>query len=518
MNGFTVTQGPISILSVSPSSGLQGQTLASVVITARNTAFVNGTTVADFGAGITVNSLTVNSGFKATANITIQSNATAGARTLTVTTGTQVVSKTNGFTVTVPSITSVTPNSGQQGETLTSVAIIGQNTHFVQGTTVANFGAGITINSLTVNSVTSATANITVANNIILGFRTVKLTTGTEVASLVNGFTVTQGPISILSASPSSGLQGQTLASVIITARNTALRQRYDGRRLRSGNHREQPDGKQRVQSDGEHHDPEQRHGRRTDRDRDTGTQVVSKTNAFTVTVPSITSVTPNSGQQGQTLTSVAIIGQNTHFVQGTTVANFGAGITINSLTVNSATIATANITVANNIILGFRTVKLTTGTEVASLVNGFTVTQGPISILSASPSSGQQGQTLASVIITARNTAFVNGTTVADFGAGITVNSLTVNSAFKATANITIQSNATAGARTVTVTTGTQVVSKTNAFTVTVSVNHIRHTDLRTARPNPAECHNRRPEHAFRAGHDRRRLRHWRYAQQFHG
>ena len=32
---------------------------------------------------------------------------------------------------------------------------------------------------------------------------------------------------------------------------------------------------------------------------------------------PSIVSVTPNSGQQGQTLASVAIIGQNTNFVQG---------------------------------------------------------------------------------------------------------------------------------------------------------------------------------------------------------
>ena len=245
------------------------------MITARNTAFVNGTTVADFGAGITVNSLTVNSAFKATANITIQSNATAGARTVTVTTGTQVVSKTNAFTVTVPSITSVTPNSGQQGQTLTSVAIIGQNTHFVQGTTVANFGAGITINSLTVNSATSATANITAGNNIILGFRTVKLTTGTEVASLVNGFTVTQGPISILSASPSSGLQGQTLASVVITARNTA-------------------------------------------------------------------------------------------FVNGTTVADFGAGITVNSLTVNSAFKATANITIQSNATAGARTVTaaLCTGIE----------------------------------------------------------------------------------------------------------------------------------------------------------
>ena len=62
----------------------------------------------------------------------------------------------------------------------------------------------------------------------------------------------------------------------------------------------------------------------------------------------SLTSLTPNTGQVGQTL-SVAIVGQNTHFVQGTTLASFGAGITVNSLTVNSATSATANITIAGH-------------------------------------------------------------------------------------------------------------------------------------------------------------------------
>jgi hypothetical protein len=285
VNGFIVTQGPISTLSVSPGSGQQGQTLATVVIIAQNTAFVNGTTVADFGAGITVNSLTVNNAYKATANITVQSGATIGGRTVTLTTGTQVVSKTNAFTVTLApaSITSVTPNSGQQGETLASVAIAGQNTNFVPGTTVGDFGPGITINTLTVNSAASATANITVANNSTLGFRTVKLTTGTEVASLVNAFTVTLPPASI-------------------------------------------------------------------------------------------TSVTPNSGQQGQTLTSVAIIGQNTNFVPGTTVGDFGTGVTINNLTVNGATSATANITIQLGAFLGSRTITMTTGTEVAKLTNGFTV------------------------------------------------------------------------------------------------------------------------------------------------
>src|SRR5262249_3177104 len=102
---------------------------------------------------------------------------------------------------------------------------------------------------------------------------------------------------------------------------------------------------------------------------------IAVKIGSTTSSVPLIASVTPNSGQQGQTLASLVIVGQDTNFVQGTTVASFGSGITVNSLTVTSATSATANITIGNGTTVGARTVILTTGTETASLTNGFTVT-----------------------------------------------------------------------------------------------------------------------------------------------
>jgi 6-phosphogluconolactonase (cycloisomerase 2 family) len=53
-------------------------------------------------------------------------------------------------------------------------------------------------------------------------------------------------------------------------------------------------------------------------------------------------SVNPNTGQQGQQNLSVTITGQATHFSQGTTVANFGSGVQVQSLTVGSPTAATA--------------------------------------------------------------------------------------------------------------------------------------------------------------------------------
>ena len=93
--------------------------------------------------------------------------------------------------VVVPALLSVTANSGQQGRQNISVAITGQFTHFSQGTTTANFGTGITVTSLTVNSATSATAVLNVTADAALGATNVTMTSGLEVATLTNGFTVT---------------------------------------------------------------------------------------------------------------------------------------------------------------------------------------------------------------------------------------------------------------------------------------------------------------------------------------
>jgi hypothetical protein len=86
----------------------------------------------------------------------------------------------------------LSPDSGLTGESL-AVTITGQFTHFAQGTTTADFGAGITVR-LTVNSATSATANLSIDPLATTGPRTVTLTTGTEVVSLTNGFLVTARP------------------------------------------------------------------------------------------------------------------------------------------------------------------------------------------------------------------------------------------------------------------------------------------------------------------------------------
>ena len=297
--------GPVASLSnVAPASAQQGATL-NVVLTGQSTNFAAGTTHAGFGAGITVNSVTVTSPTSATANITVDSTAFTGGRTVTVTTGSrsrhqyvQRHRRTGGPDG------SVAPNSATQGQSNLNITITGQGTHFAQGVTTASFGGDITVNTVTVTSATSATVNVTLQDFATPGLRTVTLTTGGENAALVNGFNVIAGTARVTAVTPASGLQGQTL--------------------------------------------------------------------------------------------NVAVTGQFTAFVNGTTTASFGPGITVNSVTVSSATTATRQRHDRRPRRHRQRTVTLTTGAQIASSLAGgsfFSVTRGPAAITGISPASGRQAE-----------------------------------------------------------------------------------------------------------------------------
>jgi len=126
--------------------------------------------------------------------------------------------------------------------------------------------------------------------------------------------------------------------------------------------------------------------------------------NALNFNVYSLQSVNPITGQLGQTLANVAVTGQYTGFVQGTTVAGFGAGIGVNSVTVNSPTTATIGIAIASDATLGVRDITMTTGGEVATLAGGFTVVVVPpaLSVVqnpTANFTQGENGATYSVVV-----------------------------------------------------------------------------------------------------------------------
>lgn len=395
-NSANLTINPPAVIqSVIPNSGLPGTTVG-VTIQGLYSNFFKGTSVVSAGPGITVQSATVMSSTVMTAQFVIAAGAVPGPRTVTVTTAAEVASLANGFNVIgTPGLLSISPNTGQQGQQGLSVAIAGQYTHFAQGTTTASFGQGITVASLTVNSATSATAVLNINPAAATVASSVTLTTGTEVATLINGFTVTPGTPVLLSAAPNNGQQGQQSLSVAITGQFTHWVQGTTTASFGAGITVASLTVASATSATAVLNIAPTAAVGSQNVILTTGTEVVTLVNGFSISAatPVLSSVAPNSGQQGQQGLPVTITGQYTHFVQGTTTASFGAGITVVSLTIGSATSATAVVNIASSATIGSQNVVLTTGSEVATLVNGFSITAGTPVLTSVAPNSGQQGR-----------------------------------------------------------------------------------------------------------------------------
>ena len=380
---FSMAWGPATapspaIISLNPSTGQQGQQGLSVSIIGQLTNFVQGTTTATFGAGITVTSLTISSANTATAVLTIDPAAPVGAGAVTLTTGSEVATLSGAFAVTAaaaaPAITAVSPNAGQQGQG-GPVGIAGQNTHFSQDTTQVSFGPGITVSNIRVTCPTCLTAQLQISPTATPGPVTVTVTTGSEVATLVNGFTIQPGTPTITSFGPTSGQQGQTL-TLTVNGQYTHFAQGTTQLSLGTG----------LTFSNIIVSSPTSLTGQLTIASNaaattytltvTTGSEVISVPNVFnvlpTVTgTPTLLSLGPGGGQQGQTNLPVIITGQATNFVQGTSVASFGAGVTVVSLSVSSSTTATAVVNIDPAATVGTRTVTVTTGAELPHSLMG---------------------------------------------------------------------------------------------------------------------------------------------------
>ena len=177
-----------TVTGVSPSSGKVGVTI-SVTITGTH---LTDASAVSFGAGITVNSFTVDSKTEITASITIDATAATGSRAVSVTTPEGTGTKTGGFTVSAleaPTVTGVSPDYGEQGETL-AVTITGTN---FSDASAVSFGADITVDNFTADSATQISANITIGEEATTGSRDVSVTNPDGPGTLAGGYTV--GPL-----------------------------------------------------------------------------------------------------------------------------------------------------------------------------------------------------------------------------------------------------------------------------------------------------------------------------------
>ena len=124
-------------------------------------------------------------------------------------------------------LTSINPTSGNAGQILT-VVLNGLNTNFIPAQTLASFGSGISVAGapegqpgvLTVNSPTSATAQLAIDPLAAPGARTISVTVGAQTLSLNSAFTVLaapapMGPLTITSTSPANYASGVSLTPTV---------------------------------------------------------------------------------------------------------------------------------------------------------------------------------------------------------------------------------------------------------------------------------------------------------------
>jgi predicted regulator of amino acid metabolism with ACT domain len=204
---FSVVNPIPTIYDVAPGGATR---LSAVTIGISGTNYIGGVTTVSLGdTAIAVNSVTVDSATHITAVIFIGAGAATGLHAVTVTNagpGGGPASLSNSFTVfnPVPTLTSVQPNAANRSQTL-SVVFRGSN--YVRGSSrvLFNSPADITVNSVSVDSVTQITASVTIGSSAFLGPRFVAVYTGGDTSNSL-GFNVNLAapPIPVL-VSPANG-------------------------------------------------------------------------------------------------------------------------------------------------------------------------------------------------------------------------------------------------------------------------------------------------------------------------
>jgi len=393
VSGFTVNLVTTpEILSIVPSNEYQGTTGLVVTVTGQNTNFVNGVTTLTFsGTGITVNSVNVLSPTQFTANIDIDAAAPIGPRDVIVTTGAEIAALANGFEVLeniiVANLLYLVPDNANQGIQNLNIRMVGDNTNFIDGVTIADFGAGITVNYVQVLDPINAIANISVDLAAAIGARTVTVTTNAEIVTGTFNVIAETTP-TLLYVVPDQGVQGLTNLLVNVYGNNTTFTDgasnitfsgagiTVNSTRVIDATHAvadininiAAPLGPRTVSIDG-----------------------LSIVNGFLVVHPTqevIISIVPSYGYQGTNNLTLDITGVNTSFHSLSTLTFSGTGINIDSITANSATSITAQIDISAIAELGARNVTI----DGITLVNGFEILSNTDLWMLIDPYEGTEG------------------------------------------------------------------------------------------------------------------------------
>ncbi len=364
---FVVTQGLPTISSINPDQGKQGATV-NVTLTGSN---LTTTTAIQFGPGIAVNSFTALSADQMAVNITLNTDAAAGTRDVSVTTASGNFTLAGSFVVNpaIPGITSISPNQSNQEKTL-DITIEGTN---LTGASAVKLGTGVVVNHFNVLSANQLTVNISLASDATAGTRDVSITTPGGSFTLANSFTVNQALPVITSISPDQGSQGTTLnitiggmnfsgASEVRLGADIAV---YSFNIISSN----------QIMANITIVSGAALGAREVSVTTPGGTMTLP--NGFTVTqsLPIITSVNPDLGSQGAML-SVIISGSN---FSGANAVSFGNDIVVENFTNLSPTQLKVELTIDKGAETGLRDISITTPGGSSVLGNGFNIKQGSL-------------------------------------------------------------------------------------------------------------------------------------------
>jgi hypothetical protein len=174
-NGLVVGTNPAPTLqSIDPDSGAR---LEALTVTLLGTNFLGGITTVEFGQGISVNSVQVQSPTRLLAGIRISGEAATGPRMVAVVNGPPGGGRDSipqAFTVLnpAPALTRVTP---ARGELLQTLDVLFEGRGFIEGVTTVSMGPGITVNSTSVASDSQLSASLTIGASAPTGSRNVSV-------------------------------------------------------------------------------------------------------------------------------------------------------------------------------------------------------------------------------------------------------------------------------------------------------------------------------------------------------
>ncbi|MBW2699620.1 MAG: hypothetical protein JRF33_02270, partial [Deltaproteobacteria bacterium] len=376
-------------ISLSPASGVQGETLGSVTISGGPGGY-SATSEVNLGEGVTVGSFSGSDTSLTLSEVAIAANAPVGHHDLSLRVGSSNLDFGDVFTVYQGAATrllSVTPDHGDAGHPALALTLLGQNTHFDgAGLELSTSEGGIFLAHRSNASPEEVTIVVWLLDDTVRSLRDLQVRLGAsscevcEKVTLIDAFEVTE-PGLILSLSPARAGPGDT-PTVSITAsdgefiadQTQVVFEPPDGIevlavRVTNSDHLEM-DLEISAEAIG---DP------RTIRAY-TGTEVAVGHEAFDIHNPSLLSIRPTTTFQGTMGLSVTIKGIDVVFDTSATVEFSGQGVTAGPARPDAEHPEqfTVSVDVAADALPMARDVTVTQGELELVMERGFTVVAAP--------------------------------------------------------------------------------------------------------------------------------------------